>query len=520
MKLTAILILAACLQVSASGYSQKVTLSEKNAPMGKVFRSIKKQTGYAFFFDESWMRQAGTVTIEVKEEPLEMVLDLCFKNKPLTYSIVGNTIVVKLRAPVQNVKEDVQLAYLTIAVEIRGVVTDEINKGLQGVSLTIKGSDKGVTTDVNGNFTIELPDDGGVLVISYVGYEVVERTVTRSGTLNVALKRKDSKIDEVVVIGYGSVKKSDLTGAVSSLSSEKITQVKAISNVAQALQGQAAGVQVNQASGQPGEVMIIKIRGTNSVGASNAPLYVVDGLPLTGLTAQLNPDDIASMEVLKDASATAIYGSRGANGVILITTKKGKEGKAQVSYNGYFGVQTLRKKLDLINAKEFAQLQNEVAANDGTALKWTPAQIDSLGNGTDWQHIVYRPANVQNHDVSVSGGSANTKYYTSFGYYDQDGIIKNSNVRRMSFRVNLDQKISNRLNFNTSFSLQQTRFQSANHANADYGGVPFQTMVMPPTVGVYDADGKYTTFTGVSWGKQILWVWPGKYQTLRLPYVS
>ena len=178
---------------------------------------------------------------------------------------------------------------------------------------------------------------------------------------------------------------------MSSVPSDKITQVKAVSNLAQTLQGQAAGVQVSQRSGQPGENVSIKIRGTNSINASNDPLYVVDGLPLDGLSAQLNPSDIERIEVLKDASSTAIYGSRGANGVIIITTKKGKEGKLQISYNGYFGVQSLRKKIDLIGAQDFARLQNEVAVNDGTPLKWTPAQIDSFaGKGTDWQDVVYR----------------------------------------------------------------------------------------------------------------------------------
>ena len=500
MKLTAIILFALSLHVSATGFSQNITLSVENTSLQKVLKEIRKQTGYSFFYKTSLLRNVPRVNLSVKNATLSQTLDQCFENIPVEYSIVAQTVVISAKKiditpPLQPAEET--------TIQVGGRVSNTAGEPLAGASVRLKGSNAGTSTDVNGRFTLNIPGNRGTLIISFVGY--ITREVVAEGTadLNIILKSEDKQTDEVVVIAYGSVKKSDLTGAVSSVSAEKVTQVKGVSNVAGALQGQASGVQVIQRSGQPGEGESIKIRGTNSIQAGNDPLYVVDGLPLDGLTAQLNPNDIETVEVLKDASSTAIYGSRGANGVIMITTKKGQEGKAKVSYSGYYGVQSLRKKQNLINAQEFATLQNEVAANDGKPAVWTDSQIDSLkGKGTDWQDLVYRSAPVQNHDISLSGGTAGTKFYTSVGYYDQDGIIQNSKFKRFSFRGNLDQKISEKLIANISLSLQQSDYFQNNYFSADGGGgVPFTTMVMPPTQGVYDASGKYTIFTGVPWGQ-------------------
>jgi len=393
------------------------------------------------------------------------------------------------------------------------IITGRVSAGdtaIVGATVQIKGTNITTQTDAEGKFTISTPPSNATLLITSVGYSPEEVKVGKRSSIQVELQFLAQRLGEVVVIGYGSVKRSDLTGAVSSVSADKITQVKSVSTVAGALQGQAAGVQVIERSGQPGDAMSIKVRGTNSIAGGNDVLYVVDGLPLDGLSAQLNPSDIQSIEVLKDASATAIYGSRGANGVVLITTKKGKEGKIKVSYNGYYGIQSLRKKIDLVNAREFANLQNEANTNwnldNPTSTPksiWSNSQIDSLAaQGTDWQDLVYRKAPVTNHDVSVSGGNAVTKFYTSLGYFDQDGIIRGSGFKRYSFRGNLEQKISDKLTSNISLSLQQSDYSQNNYYNADgNGGVPFTTMVIPPTQGVYDANGNPTIFTGVPWGQ-------------------
>ncbi|OJV20601.1 MAG: hypothetical protein BGO21_08535 [Dyadobacter sp. 50-39] len=392
---------------------------------------------------------------------------------------------------------------------VSGRIVSNTGEGIPGVNVIEKNATNGVATDVEGNYRIKVAGGDATLIFSFIGYGTQEIPVSSRSKIDVTLLPDAAILQEVVVVGYGVVKKSDVTGAVSSVGAEKITQVKAVSNLAQALQGQAAGVQVIQRSGQPGEGVSIKIRGTNSIAGGNDALYVVDGLPLNGLSAQLNPSDIESIEILKDASSTAIYGSRGANGVVMITTKKGAEGKLRISYDGYYGVQSLRKKIDVIGAREFANLQNEASANwnsdnpSSTPMRiWSSSQIDSLAaQSTDWQDLVYRSTPVQNHDLSVSGGNATTKFFTSLGYFDQNGIIENSGFKRYSLRTNITQKVSQRLDANLSLSLQQSNYSQNNYFNGDGGGgVPFSAMVMPPTQGVY-ANGKYTIFTGVPWGQ-------------------
>jgi TonB-linked SusC/RagA family outer membrane protein len=508
MKLTVILSTAILLHVHAGVFSQNVTLSGSDMSLKKVFSEIKKQTGYTFFYTIAQLKNARPVTLKVARSPLPDLLQLCFADEPLSYYIQGTTVfITEKKTPPASAPVNPESAPKR---EIHGKVTASTGEPLSGVTVEVENVGAKTATDSKGEYTISVPDDAHVLIFTSIGYIARRVNIDDHSEINVVLQRFSKELGDMVVIGYGVVKKSDLTGAVSSVSGDKITQVKGISNVAQALQGQAAGVQVNQASGQPGEAMVIKIRGTNSINASNLPLYVVDGMPVDYVTADLNPDDIERVEVLKDASSIAIYGSRGANGVIMITTKKGREGKTNVSYSGYYGVQTLRKKLKLINASEYAELQNEAVTNDNASgvnspalpVPWTQNQIDSLkGKGTDWQSLVYRPANVQDHDLSVSGGNANTKYFTSFGYFDQDGIIKNSNFTRLSFRGNLSQQITDKLSFTTNLSLQNSKYVQANYTGADgNGGIPFQTEVMPPTQGVYDASGNYTVFTGVSYG--------------------
>lgn len=486
--------------------NRKISLSVKNGNLKSIVRSIEKEAGIFFSFQKDVLTSTDRITLEVKNESVESILTKVLVPRKITFQVINNKQIILTRsAPVRSSSYMGNLATeraQPAEINVSGTVREQNGTTLTGVSVVIKGTTKGTTTDTEGKYTLEVPDENAVLIYSFVGYTSKEQQVGKRAVIDVELAFDTKSLQEIVVVGYGTVKKSDLTGSVSSVSSDKLTQVKAVSNLAQALQGQAAGVQVNQRSGQPGESMSIKIRGTNSIAGGNNPLYVVDGLPLEGLSAQLNPDDIEQIEVLKDASSTAIYGSRGSNGVIIITTKKGKEGKVKVSYNGYYGVQSLRKKIELINASEFAQLQNEVAANDGKALPWTQTQINELGKGTDWQDLVYGNAGVQNHDLAVSGGSTTTKYYTSFGYFDQKGIIRNSGFKRFSFRANLDQQIGKKLNFTTSMSLQNSVYNQAVYTGADGGGgIPFTTMTLPATQGVYDANGKYTRFTGVSWGE-------------------
>lgn len=500
MKLTASLLLLTLLQVSAKTFSQSVTLKGNALPVEQVFDRIKDQTGYAFVYDAALLKKAHPIALDIKNMPLTDVLRLIVKDQPFTCEVRHRIIVVKESSRPQP-------AIAATTQTISGKVLDEKGQPVENATVTLLPGAKGALTDARGAFNITGVAPGSyTLRVTFIGYTTYEQKVTVDKdltNLQIILKTSSSSLNDIVIVGYGATKKSDITGAISSVKAEDLTQVNAVSNVSQALQGHVAGVQVNQASGQPGEFMRIKVRGTTSIGASSNPLYVVDGLPLDDVSSQLNPDDIERLEVLKDASATAIYGSRGANGVILITTKRGKTGKARVSYSGYYGTQQLRKKMDLINAHDFATLQNEVAKNDGTPLPWTTAQIDSLsGKGTDWQNLVYRKAPVQDHNISISGGNETTKYFTSFGYFNQDGIIENSSFRRISFRTNLDQVITDHFNLTSNVSMQQSRYAQAQYVGAEGGGgVPWTTMVIPATQSVYNPDGSYTRFTGVPWGE-------------------
>lgn len=509
MKLTTLMILLAILQCSAAVFGQKISLNESNVPLKKVLKVINDQTGYVFFYESKVIRNKN-ISINIKDASLDAALAACLKNLHLSYEIVNNTIFIK-ELPV-TVQSSATANVQQVAIKVTGQVFDEKNITLPGVTVRLKDGPTVVIADKDGKFSIDVPNANAVLIFSFIGYATQELPVLQDRPMNVHMQLDQSKLNEVVVLGYGSVKQSDLTGSVSTISSARVTQVKGISNVAQTLQGQMAGVQVNQASGQPGEGMKIAIRGTNSINGGNDPLYVIDGQITQGINAQLNVDDIASIDVLKDASSTAIYGSRGANGVIMITTKKGTSkasGKPQVSYDGYYGVADLRHKLKLIDASEYAQLQNEVTTNDNASglnnpakpLPWTPDQIKGLGKGTDWQDLVYNTAPTQNHTISVGGNTENTRYYTSFGYFNQEGIITNSSYRRLSGRINLDQKLNKQLNFNINLALTKDQYKKNNYQNADYGGVPFQTFVMPPTEGVYNPNGTYTVFTGLNYGQ-------------------
>ena len=496
MRLSIFLVLISVLASSASVYSQatKLTVKMKNCKIADVFDAIEQQSDFYFFYSRDNFDDNRLVSVDIEGKTVEKILDEIFEDQAISYEIVNKNILIKT---MNRLTATSDLQQKTVS----GTVTDKSGQPLPGVTVIIKGTSQGTVTDADGKYSLSNIPGDATLVFSFVGMRPQEAIVASKTSIDITMEVDAIGLDEVVAVGYGTVKKSDITGSISSVSSEKVVQVKAISNIAQALQGQTAGVQVNQRSGQPGESMSIKIRGTNSISAGNDPLYVVDGMPLNSLSAQLNPNDIESIEILKDASSTAIYGSRGANGVIMITTKSGNEGKTKIVYDAYVGVQSLRKKMDLVNAKEFAQLQNEVATNDGTNLPWTQTQIEALGEGTDWQDLVYRNALVQNHNLSFSGGAKNTKFYTSFGYFDQNGIILNSGVKRLSFIGKIDQKLNEKLNLTTNVTFSNTNYRQAVYTSADGGGgIPFTTMVMPPTQNVKDENGNYTVFTGVSWG--------------------
>lgn len=498
MKLSAIILLSACLQVSAKSYAQRVTLSEKNASLEKVFRYIEKQTGYVFFFDQHLLDKAKKVTIDLKGSSLEKVLEACFADQPLSYSIVGKNIVIRKKEVSADVPWLANLPAPPPQVEVKGKVSDIDGTPLPGASVVVKNTTKGTVTDVNGLFKLDVPA-GTVLVISYVGHKSKEITVTDSPEpLNIVLEAQISSREEIVVIGYGTAKKSDLTGSISQVRSKDITAYPS-TNVMQALNGRAAGVRVMQNNGAPGGSMSVRIRGTNSILGGNEPLYVIDGFPYNGNPTFLQNSDIESIDILKDASSIAIYGSRGANGVVIITTKAGrKRDRTTVDFEAGYTVQQVSKKMDLMNARQYAELYNEQAANDGLAPYFTQQQIDSLGSikGTDWQDLVLRKAPMFVTSVTVNGGSEKTRFSLGGSAFLQDGIVRNSDYKRYNLRGNIEHDISKVFSVSYNAILTRLNSQRQNSGLGNRGSDLISAMLMAPeSLSPYMPDGSYRRLT-------------------------
>ena len=385
---------------------------------------------------------------------------------------------------------------------IKGTVATDVGEMLPGVNVLVKGSSRGTTTDASGSFTLSDVTQNDVLVFSFIGYTSQEVPVGTTTSFNIVMASDIETLNEVVVVGYGTQRKIETTTAIASVKAADLVQTP-VANVAQGLQSRVAGVQITQNSAAPGGNVSVRVRGTNSINGTSEPLYVVDGIQIAnsgGINdvsplSTINPSDIESVDVLKDASATAIYGSRGANGVVLITTKRGKSGVTRVSYEGYYGVQEVRKTLDLMNASQFAQLENETFK---TQVYADPA---AEGQGTDWQDLIFRSAPIQNHQLSVNGGTEKTQLALSLNYFDQDGIIINSDFKRYSLRLNLDHRISDRIKIGTSImgSYNVNNGVTTGSTTVGDGAVVTGSIVgaaigAPPTLQPYREDGTIFPF--------------------------
>lgn len=345
--------------------------------------------------------------------------------------------------------------------EITGTVVEERGGALPGVTVQVKGTTIGASTDPNGKFALRVPEGAKELVFSYIGYSPQTVEIGSRRQFSVTLREDATALADVVVVGYGTQKKSQTTGAISSVTSEEIAELP-VSNARQALQGRAAGVDVIQSGSQPGGGVTVRIRGRRSINASNDPLYVVDGIPLAGGIDDINPQDIASLEVLKDASATGIYGSRGANGVVLVTTKRGKSGKTVVGYDGYYGFSDPLGKVEVMNGAQFAEYKRESRRSVGDyndanpeaadARLFTPTELEGIAEGrsTDYQSLLLRRGTIQSHQVGVQGGSDKTQFAISANFFQEKGIIKETDFTRYTFRVNLDHQINSHLRVGTS----------------------------------------------------------------------
>jgi len=356
------------------------------------------------------------------------------------FMLVSGIILLLLSAGMQvSAIELSSLNKTALADPIKGKITDEKNNPLSGVSISIAGSKKGTISDEKGNFTIDAKP-GQTLEFSIVGYKTYTLKVGSQTSLSIKMQPSVTDLNSVVVVGYGTQKKKDVTGSIASVSSDQMNLGGVTSNAAQAIQGRAAGVQVSQSSSAPGGSTIIRIRGGNSIKSTNEPLYVVDGFPSeTG--KDINPNDIDDIQILKDASATAIYGARAANGVVLITTKRGKAGKSNIQYDGYYGWQKITRRYDKMTGLQDMQVTNAKENEKGNPDFYGAADLAS-GNNTDWFALATRVAKVQSHNISVSGGNSDTKVSLSGNYFSQDGALRNTDYERYSIRLNIDKQFS------------------------------------------------------------------------------
>jgi len=380
---------------------------------------------------------------------------------------------------------------------ISGIVTDaETGETLIGVSVAQKGTTNGTMTDLDGSYTLQVPD-GATLVFTYVGYISQEHTA-KGVSIDVAMKPAQQLLDEIIVVGYGVQKKSVVTAAISRVSADELNAAKP-SRVEDALKGKVSGVQITQSSGQPGAESKVRIRGIGTVNDSE-PLYIVDGMPVDGGISYLNPVDIQSVEILKDAASAAIYGARAANGVILVTTKTGTKGRTTISYDFSYGWQNPWKKKAVLDAKEYMIIMNESQINDGNAPRYSNEQIASAGKGTDWQDETFNyDAPVQNHQVSLNGGNDKIQYFLSLGYYNQEGIVGGdyglSNYSRWSVRSNTtytafeteERSFLNKLRVGANISYARGKTNSV-EANSEYGSILGSALAFNPTVPVYAED--------------------------------
>jgi len=467
MKLVVIFLTIFCMQASANVFSQRVSINQKNMPLEQVLKEIKRQTGYFFLYDTDLVQQsARPVTINVKNAALNDVLVSVLKSQPFSYEIKENTILIMPKK-----------ASSAVAIDVTGKVVDENGLPMPGASVKVKGQTGGVVTDGNGNFTLRNVAGNAVLVISYLGY--ADREVVASAQMgSIALTSVANTLTDVVITGYTSYKKTQSAASIATVGAEKINQVPGLT-VDQILQGRVPGMSVISTSGQPGQSASVVIRGIGSVSGSSTPLYILDGIPIeAGYFQTINPEDIESATVLKDASAKALYGSRGSNGVIVLTTKKGKEGKLSVNYVSQYGFSNLsRPNFEMMNTEQRLRFEEEIGAsfgrNIGPGWTYSPKNptyaagtattraradfiLDSLRQiNTDWRDQFFQKGKFQEQQVSLSGGNEKVRFYNSLNYYSQEGVAKRTGLDRYSLRSNVDfkdDKFSGSVNVSLGYS--------------------------------------------------------------------
>ncbi|QDK83798.1 TonB-dependent receptor [Spirosoma sp. KCTC 42546] len=497
LSLVQLVLMIACtsLSIAFDGKGQElmnrpVTLKVEGQRLRSVLTQIEKQTAARFVYSSKTINADRLVTLTITDKQLNDVLTELLKPLKLTYRLVGGQIVLETDDAAHTL---VSPSSEAVDQTVSGTVTDEKNAGLPGVSVVVKGTNRGSTTDANGKYKLTIPDGNGVvLTFSFVGYQSQDVAVGSQTTLNVSMVPDVSALDEVVVIGYGAVRKKDLTGSVVQLKGEQLKEIPT-SNVLEAAQGKIAGADITRSSGQAGAKVNITIRGNRSIGGNNSPLIIVDGIQYSNLE-DINSNDIETMDVLKDASSTAIYGSRGSNGVILITTKKGKTGKPDISFNAYSGISQVTMYPKAMDITAFRDFKREAwraggvwkSPADDAAIFTNVAEYNALQNGvwTDYQDALIHNGLQQDYQVGIRAGTDRLKSYVSVDYYNEKGILKLDELKRYTGRLNVDFTINDWMKIGLQSQLtyynQSVRRDPLNQANK-----------ISPLGSLYDANGNF-----------------------------
>lgn len=512
----------ACFTVNA----QKVTLQFRQVKLAKVFEAITQQTGLTVAYSRPIVNPDRVVSIEANKEELSNVLAQLLKGMNVAFEIGETKIYLKEKTVSETPQKGERL------ITISGIIVDEKGEMIIGASIAVQGTTLGTITNADGEYSLANVPENSQITISFIGYQSISLPANAKALGKIVMKEDNELLDEVVVVGYGTQSKARVTGSIASLKKEQIKDMP-VTSFEQAIAGQMPGVQVMQQSGTPGSGSSIKVRGASSITAGTNPLIVIDGFPMTtsNTATLLNPEDIESIEVLKDASSAAIYGSRGANGVIVVTTKKGKEGKTNINAKAYFGVQKVSHKIEMMDAYEYANFMttarnnywvdlnpgvNKPTDDNNTRVKKAriPDYIVPYLNGetglinTDWQDEIFQTAAMQQYDISVSGGNQKLSHYTSASFVSQDGIIKNSGFQRFSARSNIQAVINKRVTFDLSLAPSYSKTRQISEKNHKQDGLVLLTTIANPAARAYDEDGSIMYGNqielGNAWGTSVI----------------
>ncbi len=483
-----------------------VSLSLINQPVETILERLEKIADVQFAYSYELIKADRKTTLNAKHERLEKVLNELLTPLQIDYSVTGTRLIILKPKSADNALPSPTNFRASLTPEspsvadktVTGTVIDGKGQPIPGVNLVVKGTRIGTSTDAEGNFKIVVTDDQSVIQLSSVGYLGQEITVGNRTTLTVTLQEDTKSLSEVVVVGYGTQKKSDLTGAVSTVTAKDISRLP-VAGIDQALQGKSSGVRVTQATGAPGEGVAVRIRGVGSIN-DNSPLFVIDGVPTKDAFSVLNPADIESMSILKDASSAAIYGARAANGVIVVTTKRGKSGAPRVTFNAFTGIQQHGRLIPMANSQEYISMYNEAATNDNAFVSNPSLQRPLIPStlqvpDTDWQNAIFRTAPIQNYQLSISGGTERSHYLLSGNYFDQQGIILNSGYKRYALRASIDTEIASKIKIGTNLNINYAQRNIVGSSGDGYGGnggsIVRYALFHTPATPIFDQNGDY-----------------------------